>query len=106
MECWNSTGCSLQMAELTLREMLENQPLQFEIALQGQHKMYKFQVSECVCVCVCVCVHCVCVHVLVSHRPPLSTQACSSEIRDMWAKEVRRLLQAQFTLMKGLSDNH
>ena len=87
---------SLQMAELSLREIQENQPLQFEISLQGQNKMYKFQVRMCVCVCNGACVR-ACVN-----PSPLSTQACSTEIRDMWAKEIRRLLQAQFTLLKGL----
>ena len=44
----------LQIAELTLREMLENQPLQFEVAMHGQHKTYKFQACACECVCLSV----------------------------------------------------
>ena len=82
----------LQIAELSLREMLENQPLQFEVAMHGQHKTYKFQVCACECVCLSVSTSC--------HLPP-PTQACSTAVRDMWAQEIRRLLKDQFTLMKG-----
>ena len=82
----------LQIAELTLREMLENQPLQFEVAMHGQHKTYKFQVCGCESVRLSDSTSC--------HLSP-PTQACSTAIRDMWAQEIRRLLKDQFTLMKG-----
>ena len=72
--------------------MLENQPLQFEVAMHGQHKTYKFQVCACECVHLSVSTSC--------HLPP-PTQACSTAVRDMWAQEIRRLLKDQFTLMKG-----
>ena len=90
-----------QIAELSLRETVENQPLQFEVAMHGQHKTYKFQVCMCVGVSMRVCFS-VCPSVPSSiscHLP--SKQACSIAIRDMWAQEIRRLLQDQFTLMKS-----
>ena len=73
--------------------MLENQPLQFEVAMHGQHKTYKFQVCACECFCLSVSTSFLALS--------LPTQACSTAVRDMWSQEIRRLLKDQFTLMKG-----
>ena len=54
--------------------------------------------SVCQSVCLSVCRYFM---ALLPIFPPPSTQACSTAIRDMWAQEIRRLLQDQFTLMKG-----
>ena len=57
-------------------------------------------VYACRCICVSVCV-CLSVLPCIAILPPCSTQACSTAIRDMWVQEIRRLLQDQFTLLKG-----
>ena len=58
--------------------------------------------SACLSVCLPPCLS-VCQYfmALLAIFPPPSTQASSTAIRDMWAQEIRRLLQDQFTLMKG-----
>ena len=58
----------LQIAELSLRETLENQPLQFEVAMHGQFKTYKFQVCISVGVCVSACLS-VCLSACLSVPP-------------------------------------
>ena len=62
--------------------------------------------SVCMSVCLSVCLSaCLPVYqylpALHTILPPRSTQACSTGIRDLWVQEIRRLLQDQFTLMKG-----
>ena len=59
-------------------------------------------VSVCPSVYLSVCLS-VCRYfmALLAILPPPSTQASSTAIRDMWAQEIRRLLQDQFMLMKG-----
>ena len=57
-------------------------------------------VRPSVCLSVCLSVHQYFM-ALLAILPIPSTQASSTAIRDMWAQEIRRLLQDQFMLMKG-----
>ena len=59
--------------------------------------------SFCLPACLPACLSSVCQYLPALHAilPPPSTQASSTTIRDMWVQEIRRLLQDQFTLIKG-----
>ncbi len=117
------------MAEIGLRPTSDGQPLHFELNIHGQQKVFRFQVHKIyahvhvLCVLppslmlgamyaykayILTCTHThVHTHTLthslpLNHSlPPLREQAQPKEVREMWASEIRRLLEAQFTLMKG-----
>lgn len=111
------------MAEIGLRPTSDGQPLHFELNIHGQQKVFRFQVHK-----IYAHVHVLCVlppslmhgamyaykayiltcththmhtHTLSHSLPPSHEQAQTKEVREMWASEIRRLLEAQFTLMKG-----
>ena len=98
-------GCA-QMAGIGLRPLLDHHPLQFDITVHGQNRVVKFQVLPFASYS--------CTPPPPPPPPPIMTLSCishtnclvsmqsaSKEARDLWVSEIRRLLELQFTLIKG-----
>ena len=91
------------MAEIGLRPTIGGHPLQFELSLHGQQKVYIFQVNGKLAIegPIAFYFHLLTIIIILS----LSLiQAQNQEVHDMWTSEIRRLLEAQLVLMKGTTE--